>query len=153
MGNDRLKFRVHIIKTGERLPVCDLSWRDGLFFTATRIVDKNHAEIVSGCIKAGVVELEQCTGLSASKSYRGEKPEDLLIWEGDILGGFAYYNSGLIVWQNAGFGFMHKAKTPLQKELSNGKDWYDFCSFAGHHYLSEILGRFEIIGTVHEEEV
>jgi len=28
--------------------------------------------------------LEQCTGLSASKSYRGNKPEDLLIWEGDI---------------------------------------------------------------------
>lgn len=26
----------------------------------------------------------QCAGHSASKSYRGDKPEDLLIWEGDI---------------------------------------------------------------------
>ena len=26
-----------------------------------------------------------CTGLSAKKSYRGDKPEDLLIWEGDVL--------------------------------------------------------------------
>ena len=27
----------------------------------------------------------QCTGLSAKKSYRGDKHEDLLIWEGDVL--------------------------------------------------------------------
>lgn len=29
--------------------------------------------------------LMQCTGLSASKSYRGTKPEDLLIFENDLL--------------------------------------------------------------------
>ena len=29
--------------------------------------------------------LGQCTGLSAAKSYRGEKPNDLLIYEGDTL--------------------------------------------------------------------
>jgi uncharacterized phage protein (TIGR01671 family) len=27
----------------------------------------------------------QCTGLRAAKSYRGDKPEDLLIFEGDIV--------------------------------------------------------------------
>lgn len=27
----------------------------------------------------------QCTGLSAAKSYRGDKPEDLLVFEGDIV--------------------------------------------------------------------
>lgn len=35
-------------------------------------------EVISGTVG-------QCTGLSAAKSYRGDKPEDLLIFEGDIV--------------------------------------------------------------------
>lgn len=48
----------------------------------------------------------QCTGLSAEISYRGKRPEDLLIFEGDVarkrLGKDRYYDTE-IVWIAAGF--------------------------------------------------
>jgi len=40
----------------------------------------------------------QCTGLSAKKSYRGERPEDLLIFEGDIAKGSYEEIDGRIVY-------------------------------------------------------
>ena len=40
----------------------------------------------------------QCTGLSAKKSYRGECPEDLLIFEGDIVKGSYEETDGRIVY-------------------------------------------------------
>jgi hypothetical protein len=46
----------------------------------------------------------QCTGLRAAKSYRGDKPEDLLIFEGDIvqgkrgIGHIKWHDKGLTGW-------------------------------------------------------
>lgn len=37
-----------------------------------------------GCCTVDPSTVGQCTGLTAAKSYRGDKPEDLLIYEGDI---------------------------------------------------------------------
>ncbi|MDR1693372.1 MAG: YopX family protein [Oscillospiraceae bacterium] len=39
----------------------------------------------------------QCTGLRAAKSYRGDKPEDLLIFEGDIVRCISRTDSGNMV--------------------------------------------------------
>jgi hypothetical protein len=108
MENDRYKFRVHIVETGERLPVYSLEWTSrGLYFQTPRIKDKNHVEVVQGYVKDGVAELEQCTGLPASKSYRGEKPEDLLIWEGDRAecddGDGWVLGEGTIIYQDSEF--------------------------------------------------
>ena len=147
MENDRYKFRVHILETGERLPVCDLSWRDGLFFTASRIVDKNHAEIVSGCIKAGVIELEQCTGLSAAKSYRGTEPEDLLIYEGDIIKPDYGMPKCVVAWHKIGWRLM---QFPIEKECENPKCPHEkgtLCQTYAKHFMQG-----EIIGNVHEVE-
>lgn len=101
--------------------------------------------------KKGEIVVELCTGLSAFKSYRGIKPEDLEIYENDIISGLSYNQRGLIAWRDGGFGFMYEADTELRKELSGGADWYDFVPFSGHAYLKEILSMFEIIGTIHEE--
>ena len=38
-----------------------------------------------GCYLLKNCVLEQCTEVSADKSYRGTSPEDLLIYEGDVL--------------------------------------------------------------------
>lgn len=137
--NDRNRFRV---------------WDNDLnqYITDTfEVAIKNNGELINrkgDPIKNCIVE--HCTGLSAAKSYRGTTPEDLLIWESDIVSGLAFHKRGLIVWQNGGFGFMSEATTPLEKGLCNGADWKDFVSFANHNYLNEILGRFEIVGNVHE---
>lgn len=139
MENDRYKFRVCILETGERLPVYSLEWTSrGLYFQSPRIKDKNHVEVVQGYVKDGVAELEQCTGLSASKSYRGNKPEDLLIWEGDkVL--FIYNNKQLemvVEWDICNPCFVLNARDGIRLE-------YDFikCDDAV----------VEIIGNVHEE--
>ena len=86
--------------------------------------------------------VEYSTGL---KDKNGKE-----IYEGDIITGLGYGQRGLIVWRDGGFGFMYEAKTQLQKELSRGEDWYDFVPFSRHGHLEEILGRFEIIGNIHE---
>lgn len=91
--------------------------------------------------KDGLVT-EQCTGL--------KDKNDKLIFEGDVIGGLAYHNYGLIVWENGGFGFMHFSKTKLERSLADGNMWYDFVHFSGHSHLDEILKRFEVIGNVHE---
>ena len=36
-------------------------------------------------IEVNPATIGQCTGIAARKSYRGERPEDLLIFEGDIV--------------------------------------------------------------------
>lgn len=132
--NDRNRFRV---------------WDNDLnqYITDTfEVAIKNNGELINrkgdpikNCI------IEQCTGLSVLKSYRGNNPDDLLIYEGDIVSGLAFKKRGLIVYQNGGFGFI----SPLEKELSDGAN---FVSFANHIYINDILCRFEIIGNVHEVE-
>lgn len=88
---------------------------------------------------------EQCTGLSAAKSYRGEKPEDLLIWEGDVLKLYrscpdakytiirnVYYDS-----DEAGFYVKDYPERPMGTSII-------------HPAKKEWCERAEIIGTIHE---
>ena len=84
--------------------------------------------------------IEFCTGLSASKSYRGDKPEDLLIWEGDVLewteiqimDGTEIKHQVYIEFRGNGFGTTHMDGKP------DGMIWSPTC--------------YEIIGTIHDEE-
>jgi hypothetical protein len=82
--------------------------------------------------------LERCTGLPASKSYRGNKPEDLLIFEGDkVL--FIYNNKQLemvVEWDICNPCFVLNARDGIRFE-------YDFIK-GGDAVV-------EIIGNVHEE--
>ena len=77
----------------------------------------------------------QCTGLSAIKSYRGSRPEDLLIFEGDIVkgiwgcGGYAF----IVKWVGAGF-------------------FADSDSFAVLKPIAESPG-IKIIGNIHDNRV
>lgn len=92
--------------------------------------------------------IEFCTGLSAAKSYRGEKPEDLLVWEGDKLA-FTIFDcfdrdkqySGVVVWSGSQFA------------IWKSKD-YEFYGSDGGFDLYWTLAQdceLEIIGTIHSE--
>ena len=148
MENDRHKFRVHIVETGERLPVYSLEWTSrGLYFQSPRIKDKNHVEVVQGYVKDGVAELEQCTGLSASKSYRDNKPEDLLIWEGDIIKPDYGMPTCVVTWHKIGWRLVQRG---IDKKCENTKCPHEkgtLCQTYAKHFLQS-----EIIGNVHEEE-
>jgi hypothetical protein len=122
MENDRHKFRV---------------WDNILNQYITEIADvaiKNNGELIN--YKGDTIRdcvIEQCTGISASKSYRGNKPEDLLIWEGDktrYSDRQSDYVYGYITWRGAGFVLMN-----LDGSL-NGLIWTP--------------NHLQIIGNVHE---
>lgn len=98
--------------------------------------------------------IEFCTGLSASKSYRGDKPEDLLLWENDKI---RFYNGNIgeksisVIQFNkkyAQYGFYigcsdwQTLDCSWQGNPPNGGrcDWYD------------ITDMLEIVGTTHGEE-
>lgn len=53
----------------------------------------------------GFARIVRCSGISAKKSYRGEEPDDLMIYEGDIVNSInvdmefeAYYDIGKGSW-------------------------------------------------------
>ena len=91
-----------------------------------------------GCYPIGIdiTTVGQCTGLSAVKSYRGNKPEDLLIWEGDevLVSGTkrvgVYKTSVIFVKESAMF------------KLKENKTY-----FVDHRSLLKVR---EIISTIHE---
>lgn len=118
--NNRFKFRVWDIVNSKYIPGNRLH--------------VNHDGSLSSCIENIIIE--QCTGLSALQSYRGDKPEDLLIWEGDIIRNIIhneYIYKMEVVWlkTSAEFGFAIDAMN-----IWNGDDLFDV----------------EIIGNIHEDE-
>lgn len=92
--------------------------------------------------KKGEIVVEFCTGLSASKSYRGTKPEDLEIYTGDVvritIGTLAY--AAPVTWG-------HK-----DKDCEYNGAW--FCDFG---FINEIAmlhvyyRSVEIVGNIHGE--
>lgn len=78
--------------------------------------------------KKGEIVVEFCTGLSAFKSYRGIKPEDLEIYAGDVLTWKWGGKGESVEWDRGGFCVKHSSLGILT-------DDYDV----------------EIIRTIHEE--
>lgn len=77
--DDRYKFRAW-------LPVLKKMVYPIALYFGIRGIAIEYEEDDKRCLDGpGWFELMQCTGLSAVKSYRGDKPEDLLIFENDIL--------------------------------------------------------------------
>ena len=58
-----------------------------VYGTLSQLVGGLHVYDSTGKVhfKVDPTTIGQCTGISAIKSYRGDKPEDLLIFEGDVL--------------------------------------------------------------------
>jgi len=82
--------------------------------------------------------LEQCTGLSAVKSYRGTQPEDLLIFEGDIIRDRRSVHAVIYDFDNGRFLGVSNVKY-------NNQDRYLL-------YINTELQKFvEIIGNVHDK--
>ena len=79
MNNDRFKFRVPI-----KCNVCKFQGFQYWEWNGRQFIEAGHDKCKC---KAPAFEIvgspEQCTGLSAAKSYRGNKPENLLVWEED----------------------------------------------------------------------
>lgn len=97
--------------------------------------------------KKGEIVVEFCTGLSASKSYRGTKPEDLEIYTGDILLLERTYGDGThakltreVYWDKDECGFF--VRDFPQRPMGTG-----IC----HPAKREWCERAEIIGNTHGE--
>jgi hypothetical protein len=129
MENDRYKFRFWD-EEDKKYTYYDSPWGMSRPYTETSTFPQYES-----CPRFHEGILERCTGLSASKSYRGNKPEDLLIWEGDKLihhyGFVCSGEKGVVFWDKnkAGFYFIGRSTTTELWRLSN----------------------LEIIGNVHEE--
>ena len=87
---------------------------------------------------------EQCLGQPATKSYRGDKPEDLLIWEGDEIFIPEYNDTWIVAWCGDDDYPAFDLKT------LDGR---------GHrcdsNYIGSLIGEgieIEIIGTIHGEK-
>lgn len=96
----------------------------------------------------------QCTGVSAVKSYRGDKPEDLLIYEDDIISFFvektfdphainAGKAVGAVYWDD-GTERERNLRRPQFKVNVISQD--DFASIPWCEFY-----KCEIIGTVHDK--
>lgn len=143
MNNDRLKFRVW--DNQEKVHIYNIGiWGDS-FLAYDIDLPENYIETlaIKECCGIGSGDgleitlsdrfvIEQCTGLSASKSYRGEKPEDLLIWEGDK------------------YNLIDKDGKIISPD--NVCELKDF--FGGVYWLENHGGKviIEIIGNIHEEK-
>ena len=92
--------------------------------------DFSYAPVVAGTVG-------QCTGLSAVKSYRGVKPEDLLIFEGDVIEHKSIDGEWTewIVQFNASYG---------RWQANNKNEIYDI--------TVSLFSVSEIIGNIHESE-
>ena len=76
----------------------------------------------------------QCTGVSAMKSYRGDRPEDLLIFEDDIVTDpTGLYIRAQVIWH--------------EKNLAWG-----VLTLGGKNYPLCAEHNCEIIGTIHDDE-
>lgn len=84
----------------------------------------------------------QCTSLSASKSYRGDKPEDLLIFEGDIIRIFDDGNTyeTAIYWSKSKLTYMFVNPYGVHESLEE----ITSCD------LGFPISCGEIIGTIHD---
>lgn len=132
MNNDRFKFRV--------FNKIDNSYDEEHFFLI-RDDGKLHLQNGDGDIFEVSQDrfiIEQCTGLSAAKSYRGARPEDLLIFAGDRYTGNIQENHGFgrviygsIEWQGGAF-LLHEF-------------------FSLKNFGIDKIKNIEIIGTIHEE--
>ena len=128
--NDRNRFRV---------------WDNDLnqYITDTfEVAIKNNGELINhkgDPIKNCIVE--HCTGLPAAKSYRGTTPEDLLIWEGDIVGG----SNGSI----NGVEWPYKMTI---KSIPGGFFFPEWAYDKDGNYHGDSTHYVKIIGNVHEVE-
>ena len=93
----------------------------------------------------------QSTGLKAKKSYRGTRPEDLEIYEGDIIkwddcSGGKYWRYAKVIFENGMYGFeVIKAEPEWSCEIG-----YKFIgNFA---YQEETEKELEVIGNIHKEQ-
>lgn len=136
--SDRHRFRVWNPHTKTYMPTDNRRWislsHDGIVYHG---YDDTVEEPIAG------LEIEFCTGLSASKSYRGDKPEDLLVWEGDVLKFLnnATHNigtvfTGVVVFDDCNF-CIRKIKEPT-------------CKIWNFWLGSPHMQNIEIIGTTHE---
>jgi hypothetical protein len=89
------------------------------------------------------------TGLSAAVSYRGERPEDLRIFEGDVVLRVNAESSGIInsakyfiTFERGGFMINRIEPWPFRME---GWLLHD-----DHRRLMEYEGHFEIIGNIYD---
>lgn len=146
MENDRHRFRVW--DNQDKFFISAGIW-DGYFWAHISLLPDGFIEtlprdefwITDDGIKIMLSDrfiVEQCTGLSASKSYRGNKPEDLLIWEGDkVLFNYNGKQPEMVVeWDICNPCFVLNARDGIRME-------YDFIK-CGDAVV-------EIIGNVHEE--
>jgi len=137
--SDRHKYRVWVEETKKYiLPGCKskISIRpDGtLWIGLTQLKDGYNIEL--------------CTGLFAAKSYRGDKPEDLLIFEGDILklyrscpdAKYTIIRNVYFDFDEAGFYVKDYPERPMGTSII-------------HPAKKEWCERTEIIGTIHDKEV
>jgi len=109
--------------------------------------DEEHLIDLSPCQSIEVDDpttVGQCTGLSASKSYRGDTAEELLVYEGDILGIDEYKNGGrwIIKWSGGGVQFYAVASDGYGSDVESFLAW---SSIVGR----EIGKNVGIIGTIH----
>lgn len=95
----------------------------------------------------------QCTGLHAAKSYRGTDPDDLLIWEGDVV---IWNDGGGELKINPQKGWIRKAIVSFKPELCfvlthdtpSGTPEHKF-GFSNFIY-TETDKHIRIIGTIHD---
>ena len=141
MNNDRFKFRV---------------WDDGqkIFLDDEQITisqDGTLYDIEESARKYLIIE--QCTGLSAVKSYRGVKPEDLLIFEGDIIEGASWRNTVLLgcaknaKFVNAKYQIIYCCGSVSLPEFT-----FRLCKDSKMLNTFPDIRRVEIIGNIHESE-
>lgn len=99
--------------------------------------------------------LGQCTGLYAAKSCRGDRPEDRLIFEGDVIELEA--EDGEIVQAICEFGTARRLMTEDIVDITgfyfyrtdcNFKSFPIVCNYRNKHDLDI----FRIIGTIHDDE-
>lgn len=130
----------------------DVCCEDGTEFTFFGFIDgrKRAVEIRSlhYCMNHEWFIVEQCTGLSAVKSYRGTRPEDLMIWEGDKIQ--TTDSKGQPIVKIIKY-ISTKAAFCMANEYELKYDDWDIWQQIRVDWLTEFEA--EIIGTVHDSEV
>lgn len=86
----------------------------------------------------------QCIGVSVTKSYRGGEPEDLLLYEGDIIRIYDDNNTydTAIFWSNSKLSYMYVNPYGVHESLEEILS----CD------LGHPINCAEIIGTIHDKE-
>lgn len=142
--DDRFLFRGRCPHTGKWYAGFLMTSRDGYHSPYKMCImhDKGSGERDPWrIIPVDPATIGQSTGLFAAKSYRGDKPEDLLVFEGDIVR-FEHPSpdvdngTGVVVWSKDELGWEFRDITP------NSYKWFN--GYAGDLY--------EIIGTIHDQK-